>query len=165
MMKAEHVRAALERASEWYEIALPPIGGVFPFLLLAPWAYTSHDPWLARHEVVDARALVAIILAGDLLMAVSYAFLGGSFSILVDARPLRDGGPYRLVRHPVYLAQFLTTLGVALDRLSPVEGGLWLLFVAIQVTRARLEEKKLEKATPGYAEYRARTWMFLPFIV
>jgi protein-S-isoprenylcysteine O-methyltransferase Ste14 len=113
----------------------------------------------------DVRLLAALVLVGDLFVAVSYACLGGSFSILVEARPLKDRGPYRFIRHPVYLGQLVTFLGVALARFAPVEMTIYAAFFAVQVTRAILEERKLSRATPGYADYRAKTWMFVPFVV
>jgi protein-S-isoprenylcysteine O-methyltransferase Ste14 len=148
---------ALERASTLPEVLLPVVGGPFPFLLLLERVPAT---LVVRPEVPEV-----LIFLGDVIAATSYAFLGGSFSILVDARPLRERGPYRLVRHPVYVGQLLATLGVILVRFSPRNVALWVVFVAVQVGRAVLEERKLARATPGYAEYRARTWMFVPFIV
>ena len=146
--------APRERAATPLEVVLPLLGGPAPFaLLLAHW-----------HPLVDERAILALFLAGGLLSAVSYAFLGGSFSILVEARELRASGPYRLVRHPVYLGQLLSATGSVLGRFAWWSVALGLAFASIQVARAVLEERKLGGAVPGYAEYRARTWMFVPFI-
>jgi protein-S-isoprenylcysteine O-methyltransferase Ste14 len=142
-----------ERAATPLEVVLPLLGGPAPFaLLVADW-----------HPLVDQRAIVALWLAGASLSAVSYAFLGGSFSILVEARELRSGGPYRFVRHPVYLGQIIAATGSVLGRFVWWNVALGVAFAAIQVARAVLEERKLLAAVPGYAEYRARTWMFVPF--
>jgi len=144
-----------ERAARWYEVLLPLLGGPAPFLFfLTPWNPIVSDP-----------VLVGLFLAGGVLTAVSYAFLGGSFSILVEARELKTGGPYRLVRHPVYLGQILTTTGSVLARFVWWNALIFAAFVAIQIARAFLEERKLLAATPGYAEYRARTWMLVPLIL
>jgi protein-S-isoprenylcysteine O-methyltransferase Ste14 len=42
---------------------------------------------------------------------------------------------------------------------------LWVAFAALQIARARVEERKLARATAGYAEYQSRTWQLLPFIL
>lgn len=144
-----------ERAATWSELLLPLVGGPAPFVLLvAPPA-----------PVVREEVILALLLAGALLVSASYFFLGGSFSILVEARELRTGGPYRLVRHPVYLGQLVAALGVVLLRFVWWNALLGIAFAAVQVARAVLEERKLVRAVPGYAEYRARTWMLVPFIV
>jgi protein-S-isoprenylcysteine O-methyltransferase Ste14 len=145
---------AFERASTTAEIVLPLAGGPFPFLLL-------QSP---IHPIGNVHIGEALVFAGDVLAVLSYSFLGGSFSILVDARPLKSAGPYRWIRHPVYAAQILATLGLAVLRGSARNFVLWVVFVAIQATRARLEERKMLRSTPGYAEYQARTKMFVPFV-
>lgn len=146
---------ARERAATFAEVALPLIGAPAPFVLLqAEW-----------NPVVSDRVYMAILLAGGALAVVSYAFLGGSFSILVEARELRSRGPYRLVRHPVYLGQIIAATGVVLGRFVWWSALAGLAFAGVQVARAVLEERKLLRATPGYAEYRSRTWMLVPFIL
>jgi protein-S-isoprenylcysteine O-methyltransferase Ste14 len=144
-----------ERAATPLEVVLPLLGGPAPFLLLLP-------DW---QPLVAEPVVLGLFLAGGLLSAVSYAFLGGSFSILVEARELRACGPYRLVRHPVYLGQLLSATGSVLGRFVWWNVVLGAVFAAIQIARAVLEERKLLGAVPGYAEYRARTRMFVPFIL
>jgi protein-S-isoprenylcysteine O-methyltransferase Ste14 len=143
---------AFEHARTWAEVVLPVVAAPLPVFLI------QADP----APVIDVTTCAAIILAGDVVALAGYAWLGSSFSILVEARPLVARGPYRLVRHPIYLGQLIATAGVLLLRFSSVNAGAWALFVALQVARAVLEERKMLRATPGYAEYRARTWAFLP---
>jgi protein-S-isoprenylcysteine O-methyltransferase Ste14 len=54
--------------------------------------------------------------------------------------------------------------GSMLLRLSLPTVLLYLLFLAGQVFRARIEERKLESAFPDYATYKDRTGMFIPKI-
>jgi protein-S-isoprenylcysteine O-methyltransferase Ste14 len=145
-------KRARERPKTNAEIIFPAINGPLPFAFM----------FLADHTLGDPRIAYALMLAGTLLAVSGYVFLGGSFSILVEARELRSGGPYRWIRHPVYLGQIVAMTGVVLYRFSWVAVAIELTFMAVQVTRAVLEERKLERAIPGYAAYRARTAMFLP---
>jgi protein-S-isoprenylcysteine O-methyltransferase Ste14 len=83
------------------------------------------------------------------------AYLRRSFSIIPEARRLVTGGPYSLSRHPVYLGEISTAIGVNL-----ATGG-WLsalavaYFIACEVLRMRWEERILSRAFaadyPGYA--------------
>ncbi|MDF1554749.1 MAG: methyltransferase, partial [Deferrisomatales bacterium] len=75
---------------------------------------------------------------------------GRSFSITVEARALVSRGPYRWVRHPVYLGEMATAAAVALWRWSPRNGVLLALFVAVQLLRSRWEEEKLARVFPAY---------------
>jgi len=72
-------------------------------------------------------------------------------------------GPYRLVRHPMYLAVILVIVAVplflgSLYSLIPAA-----LIVGLFVLRTSLEDRTLHQELPGYADYAARTrWKLVP---
>jgi protein-S-isoprenylcysteine O-methyltransferase Ste14 len=111
-----------------------------------------------------ASVATALMLAGTLLAFWSAWALGRSFSLLPQARQLVTSGPYRYVRHPIYLGGFLITLGEVWLRWSPLVVALNVVFVVAQVARLRYEEALLERTFPEYAEYRARTSCVIPGI-
>jgi len=113
----------------------------------------------------DALPLaLGFMLAGTLLAFWSAWYLGASFSLLPQARMLVTTGPYRYVRHPIYLGGLLITLGEVWLRWSPLVLTLNLLFVAAQIVRLRYEDDVLDRAFPEYREYRARTSALIPGI-
>jgi protein-S-isoprenylcysteine O-methyltransferase Ste14 len=113
----------------------------------------------------DAGVLALVLtLAGTLLAFWSAWYLGTSFSLLPQARRLVTTGPYRFVRHPIYLGGLLITVAEVWLRFSPLVLALNLLFVGAQVVRLRYEEAVLERAFPEYREYRARTSALIPGI-
>jgi protein-S-isoprenylcysteine O-methyltransferase Ste14 len=71
-------------------------------------------------------------------------------------RPVTHG-PYRIVRHPMYLGAILGFLG------TPLLLGAWWAFVPTGIAtvaliiRTALEDKTLQSELPGYAEYAQRT--------
>ena len=76
---------------------------------------------------------------------------------------LVTGGPYRFVRHPMYLAVMLFSAGfVGHDPLQWLALG---ALAAVLFAKARREERLMVLAHPGYAEYRARTRAIIPFVL
>lgn len=74
-------------------------------------------------------------------------------------------GPYRWVRHPMYTSVLLLAAGCG-SYLATVTGwGLCLALVAVLATKAWQEERMLLAAYPGYADYRARTRRFIPYLL
>jgi protein-S-isoprenylcysteine O-methyltransferase Ste14 len=113
----------------------------------------------------DAGALAAaFMVAGTLLAFWSAWYLGTGFSLLPQARRLVTDGPYRYVRHPVYLGGLLITLGEVWLRFSPLVVLLNLVFVAAQIVRLRQEEQILEHVFPEYRAYREQTSALIPGI-
>ena len=143
-----------ERSRGVKEILLPLATAALPFALLAT------PPSLA----VTARR--SLLLAFFWAMTLSSALtvwgiwtLRRSFSITVEARDLVTEGPYRWVRHPVYLGEVLSAAIVTTWRPSLTNGALWVLFAGLQVYRSRLEERKLALAFPeAYPSWARRTW-------
>lgn len=96
-------------------------------------------------------AAVALGAAGYALTLWSLLALGRSFGIAPADRGLIQRGPYRWIRHPMYLGEL--TLNAAILWAEPLSGGLlWCLLAGIQVARITREEKIIA----GYAEYARR---------
>jgi protein-S-isoprenylcysteine O-methyltransferase Ste14 len=77
---------------------------------------------------------------------------------------LATGGPYRVIRHPVYLSESLETIFALLAT------GIWINAIGVLSwfalrSQAKAEEKALEKLFgKTYTQYKARTGMFFPKI-
>jgi protein-S-isoprenylcysteine O-methyltransferase Ste14 len=92
------------------------------------------------------------------------AHLRNSFSILAEARRVVTSGPYRFVRHPLYLGEAATMLGLCLTLGTVSALVFWAAINALQLARARIEEEKLAREFPDYRLYRQRTRFILPGI-
>jgi protein-S-isoprenylcysteine O-methyltransferase Ste14 len=106
----------------------------------------------------------ALLLAGLSWSVWSMRALGQALSIIPQARSVVSRGPYRLVRHPLYLGEITATAGFVLVRVSTATVAAWLLLVALQVYRATHEERVLSGTLPGYSSYAARTRRLVPGI-
>jgi protein-S-isoprenylcysteine O-methyltransferase Ste14 len=105
----------------------------------------------------------AFIAAGTLFTLWSLATLGRCFGIFPEARGLVTRGPYRWVRHPVYLGELISAFGFVVEKPLPIVIAFYLAFVAFQYWRAILEEGALSEVFPGeYAAFRERTGRLLP---
>lgn len=140
----------------------------------------SRDP-LAFVACVAALVLVVIlrqpsggsttlVLAGDFVALVSYVWLlasvlalGKCFGILPEARGLVTRGPYRFVRHPVYLGELGAVLGFVIGAPTFWNIGVLVAFYAAQAVRMRLEEQALTREFPEYAGYAAATPRLVPW--
>ena len=107
----------------------------------------------------------ALMLAGATASTYVIVWLGNGFSILPQARALVVKGPYRFVRHPLYLSETVTTLGLMLQYMQPWALLIALLTTAILFLRIHYEERILSIQFPAYRDYAAHTPKFLPGIV
>jgi protein-S-isoprenylcysteine O-methyltransferase Ste14 len=112
----------------------------------------------------------SLLLPADILATVGLAYsvwglayLRRSFSIIPEARRLVSGGPYSLSRHPVYLGEVVTAIGVNLATAGPLSVFAVAYFIACELLRVRWEERVLEQAFPAeYPDYASRVPRYLP---
>jgi protein-S-isoprenylcysteine O-methyltransferase Ste14 len=110
--------------------------------------------------VVPADVLATLGLAYSVW---GLAYLRRSFSIIPEARRLVTGGPYGLSRHPVYLGEITTAIGVNLATAGWLGALAVAYFITAEILRMRWEEGVLSKAFPdAYPAYAARVPRFFP---
>ena len=136
-------------------------------LLLAPLDAVRFR-WSRVSLGFQGLALFGMLAAWSLII---WAFRENAFlAEYVRIQEERDhtvcsSGPYRIVRHPMYVGVILTILGIpillgSLFALIPA-----ILIAALFVLRTALEDRTLQKELPGYAEYaRAVPWKLVPMI-
>jgi protein-S-isoprenylcysteine O-methyltransferase Ste14 len=157
-------RASQERGGRAPMVAnLAAFGVFFPTLLISSG---SSDASMALPLALSGCLLA---MAGAALVLRSRAELGPAWSFVPKADQgtgLVTTGPYRLVRHPIYLGLALVAMGQALAFGSGP--ALMIMLSGIVPTfawRARVEEKLLSRAFgERYAVYRQRTRM-IPFTI
>jgi protein-S-isoprenylcysteine O-methyltransferase Ste14 len=105
-----------------------------------------------------------LMLAGNALAVFVLVRLRGSFSIMAEARQLVTSGAYRFVRHPLYLAEEIATIGSVMQFLSAWTTMLLVAQIAFQLRRIANEETLLTDVFPEYAKYREKTARIIPGI-
>jgi protein-S-isoprenylcysteine O-methyltransferase Ste14 len=100
-------------------------------------------------EKVPPVALI-VGLMGYALVIWSLLVLGPRFGIAPADRGLVANGPYRFVRHPMYLGELVLRLTLVTTSSQPfLAAGFFIALAAIQVLRAVREERIIA----GYPEY------------
>jgi len=121
---------------------------------------------LPRHAIAWPLQIISLALAlGGMGFAVyALIWLGRSISIMSEARRLVTGGPYAIVRHPLYLGEETALIGLTMQFLSPVALGILGLQIGFQLYRMRFEEQVMREAFPEYASYETRVKRLIPGI-
>ena len=109
-----------------------------------------------------------LVLTGIGLAIFARVYLGRNWGMPMSRKEepeLITGGPYKLVRHPIYTGVILALLGTAIAEnifgLLPL-----ILFTAYFIYGARREEALMCEQFPGqYPDYMRRTKMILPFVL
>lgn len=116
-----------------------------------------------------AAASTALVVAGELVtvafavwLFVAVLALGRCFGVLPEARGLVTHGPYRYVRHPVYLGELGACAGLVLSAPSAWNLTAAAVLLGAQLVRMRLEERALAAEFPEYATYAERTPRLIP---
>ncbi|HEY3361784.1 MAG TPA: isoprenylcysteine carboxylmethyltransferase family protein [Methanosarcina sp.] len=117
------------------------------------------------HRFGWSNVPLSIVILGDILVTVGLylyflvlkenTFASATIEITTNQKVITTG-PYRVVRHPMYLGALIVLFG------TPLALGSWwglivlFLYVFAFVTRIRDEEKFLSKNLQGYDEYRQK---------
>lgn len=113
------------------------------------------------YAVTVASAL--IVFVGTVFTLYALRHLGRNFGVVSDVRGLVTSGPYRWVRHPLYAGEAITLIGLAIAVASPLTITAFVIGMALQIWRAKIEEQALTTAFPEYRDYASRTPMLIPF--
>lgn len=161
------------------------------FYLLVIWCYARRGPASATSSAISAHvaAVVATLcpfvvpllsagrpsagqaISADVLLLLGSAWsvwalkhLGRNLSVIAQARSVADNGPYRWLRHPLYLGEIVSTLGLAIAAGTLAALIAWAALCGLQIYRAVREEQVLARTLPDYRAYQAHTAALLPGI-
>ena len=129
---------------------------LFVGILGGPVLFTSPPPVQVLATLLSVTAFSAAVYG---LLA-----LRRNLSLMPEARRLVTSGPYRYVRHPLYAAEILAAAAMVLSHPALWAAVSLAPFVAVQLTRARFEERLLSDTFIDYAAYARRTRRLIPAI-
>lgn len=125
--------------SIYFTVAIPLL-----YLFNLQIVFQYHQTFFSPMSVVILG--IALAMVGCVLWIMSYVNLGRSFGVLPQKQKTVKRGLYRYTAHPMYIAIWLTFLGLSLANQS-WQGLFFLNVILLPVlfVRARLEEKDLLK--------------------
>jgi protein-S-isoprenylcysteine O-methyltransferase Ste14 len=136
-------------------------------VLLGPRTLAGYGQWTLPFGRARQFAGAALVGAGGALASFAARRLGRALTPMPypkDDAPLVQGGPFALVRHPIYSGILAGAFGLALM----VTGWLTIvyaaaLFVLFDV-KSRREERWLVQKFPEYRDYQRRVRKLVPFV-
>ena len=120
---------------------------VRPLAVLAAFAGTAL-PLMVRPGggAIAPQLISSILMFGGLSVSIlSKLYLNRSFGMIAANRGIKLGGPYRVVRHPMYLGYIINQLGFLTASFSVPNLGIYLAAWAFQLVRMHEEEEVLRK--------------------
>ena len=117
-------------------------GTAFPLLV---------TPTMVGSPLLPAPILYVVIALGQCLQIYAKMYLGTSFGIVAANRGVKQLGPYRFVRHPMYAGYVLTQIALLLALPSLRNAAFYSLALVCHVVRIECEERVLRRD----ATYRA----------
>lgn len=143
--------AISQRGVDWF---VGFAGTLLPLLALPP-----------EGEPLVPLALCTILMLGGFGLNMSAKLtLLRSFGVVAANRGIKIGGPYRLIRHPMYAGYMLTQLGFLLSGPNFWNACVYALAFGLQVVRILAEERVLNQ-DPAYRELSVRVrYRLAPFV-
>lgn len=135
-------RAPAKRLSGAPMQAIAIISTFLPLLFSAE----GSDPLIPEDYFTYAWVLC---MAGTALGIWGFIALGKSFGMSPALRERVTRGPYRLMKHPIYVGHVASDLGFILMAMSPRNLAVFGLNLALLIVRARVETTMLESDAHG----------------
>ena len=144
--------ALTRRPPEVYDHSLPSSAAVI-VAYAYPYAQVAYLRWVPGEPAWPAGGLLLVTLAACLSLA-SLLSLGRRFGVYPALRGLVTRGPYRLVRHPMYLAYVIADIGYNLQEWNFGTALLVMAGWASLIYRIQAEERILSQ-NAGWSTYAA----------
>ena len=104
--------------------------------------------------LLPASVCVPLMFLGMAIQIAAKLSLRRSFGVVAANRGVKMGGPYRIVRHPMYAGYFMTQIAFLLSNPSVWNLALYTLAFSLQISRIFMEERVLNRDT-AYREFTA----------
>ena len=164
-----------ERAKPPIQLGQPTLDRILLLSIMAAFALVvsvASADGFRLHLLGSAPPILAtgglVLFIGGWLF-VSYALFSNPFAVLVvrpqEGQAIAVAGPYRFVRHPMYLGVVAVMVGTSLWLQSYLGLVVTIVPILLLVARICLEEQFIRARVPDYQQYALKVpYRLLPFI-
>lgn len=141
----------------------------FKSALLTLIQYTTMLYLILVFPVLSGKTIILVIQVSGVLLGI-WAILVMSKSKLNIAPVPRAGsilintGPYRIIRHPMYLSLLLIFIPMMILNNSVVGWVVFGVFIINLILKLSYEEQLLSQTFENYSGYQQQTWRLVPWI-
>lgn len=150
---------------EWKQVFIPLLSSYF----MLSYNFTDILPEWATETYVSQQWLWSVlmmsclfVIGGEVVGLVAVLYLRRSFAVFVQVRDVVLKGPYRYVRHPIYMGHTLLSIGVLLSNFCIAYTVISVMHIGLLAYRARLEETMLAANDPAYRKNMEETGFLFP---
>ena len=128
------------------------------FVLALGERLSGHTPILSKNPIVLVIGITLTVLGAILLI-----WTGKHLVRAMSSRELIQTGPYKYIRHPMYVFIYLILIGVGMLWFSSTWFLILLVFIPVWYIIGKVEERHLERSSgDNYQAYKMSTGMFIP---
>ncbi len=142
------------------------VGDVLPRVFwLIQFGCLAATQWRSDHsiELTENALVLALGIASTVLGSLLNAWTARHLIRAIKTRELVQTGPYKYVRHPMYVSIYITLIGAGMLWFSSMWFIVLLLFTPVWYWMGKKEEDQMVETTDGkYLDYKERTGMFFP---
>ncbi len=141
---------------------------IIPFVVVLVLFYLGRYFGTYDSTLATRISGTVVLMIGLIMYTISHFFLRRNWSLsgsVKENHTLVMNGPYKIIRHPMYLSMILVVLGSGflianyiILLFTPIAGIVYYL-------RSRKEEVLLKEEFPEYIQYAQKTRMLVPWIL
>lgn len=116
---------------------------------------------------ISLSAIILMLLSAGLILWAIIAMQKSKLSILPQPSAnatLITKGPYRFIRHPMYTAILLGSLGLVINQFTWLRLAIVIALAIVLLIKLNWEEKMLLEKFDAYKEYMKHSKRLVPFI-
>lgn len=143
-------------------------GKFYPYFLVTVQLVCLFYILVSGPIVSNSTAGLLVECAGIFLAVLSIYIIGiNNFNITPTVKQnseLITSGPYRIIRHPMYVAQLIAVLPLIVDYFSWFRIIAFVLLLIILLLKIEFEESLLKAHFPNYHAYMEKTKKLIPYV-
>lgn len=141
----------------------------FKSILLTLIQFASLFYLVIAFPVLSGKTIIFIIQVCGVLLGVWSIVVMSRSKLNIAPVPrvgstLINNGPYRFIRHPMYLSLLLIFVPMMILNNSVAGWVVFIVFCINLILKLSYEEKLLKDTFSNYGDYQQQTWRLIPYI-